>query len=212
MAAWMPSEPETLLKDYGIQPTFSTYTVCSKCNAVYKEPVLDVPNLCLSKTDDPSAHCLNPLLKAKNVPILRYSHRHLKEWLAGMLAQPDVEVELQKYMEYSVQDQMEDIWESPRWWNFADGFMKPGSDDPSELRLLFGLGSDGFNPYQNRQAKQVCADGFVVDSDTLKPASLETHLYSNLLSTFQSPSTPPISPREHLSCRCNPRSPACRPN
>ncbi|KAJ8092253.1 hypothetical protein PM082_024084 [Marasmius tenuissimus] len=52
---------------------------------------------------------------------------------------------------------MDDIWDSPFWWGFpgpdGENFVRGGG--PDKLRLPFGLGMDGFNPYGSKQAKQV---------------------------------------------------------
>lgn len=71
-----------------------------------------------------------------------------------MLARPDMEELLEKYKDYKVKEVMEDIWQSSFWWNFKDAEGKPyfASAPDEELRLLFGLGMDGFNPFQSKES------------------------------------------------------------
>jgi hypothetical protein len=77
----------------------------------------------------------------------------LAAWLARMLARPDIASHLEDYKSHKERHEMHDVWDAPLWWQFGEGFMS--KEDQGVLKLLFGLSIDGFNPFHNKEAKQV---------------------------------------------------------
>ena len=93
---------------------------------------------------------------SRTTPILTFHFHSLFDWLARVLSRPDLEQYLEAYKTRSPvsdsQQEMSDIWDSPFWWSYADSFMEP---EDGALKLAFGIGCDGFNPFFNKIAKQV---------------------------------------------------------
>lgn len=153
-----PLDIDTMARDFRLPPECVTQVMCKKCFAVY--PLDTARELCPSDYEDPPNVCNTPLFKtarggSKREPILKYAYQPLANWLSRMLSRADIEPHLRDYTDHRYQEnaEMEDIWDSPKWWSFADGFVK--CDDDRRLKLMFGLGMDGFNPFSNKQAKQV---------------------------------------------------------
>ncbi len=167
-AAQLPKDPSTLVSDYRLQPETSTFLCCPDCCRLYPLPrAPNDPPTCMHQDTPGSRMCGAPLWKEREVkqrtvtsPILKYDHRSFKDWLARLLAVPGMEEHLEAYKRCQKENIMDDIWQSPFWWDWKDqdgirSFM--GSALGDELRLLFGLGMDGFNPFQSKESKQVSA-------------------------------------------------------
>lgn len=160
----LPLDPETMAKDFHLEPEYETYVMCSECCELYNPAT--APEECESFYANPPNQCGAKLFQTinrkdgpKREPILQYTHQTLRSYLARMVTRADIEPCLQDYLKHQPPDppiydaDMHDIWDSPKWWEFADGFMKP--DGTETLKLLFGFGMDGFNPFSNKEAKQV---------------------------------------------------------
>lgn len=160
----LPLDPETLAKDFYLHPEYETWVVCpeccelwspdtteDECDSLYAHP----PNRCGARLFD----MINRKDGPKREPIMVYTHQPLRSYLGRMLSRGDIEPCLQDYLKHQPPDpgafhaEMSDIWDSPQWWEFAEGFMRP--DGSKTLKLLFGFGMDGFNPFFNKEAKQV---------------------------------------------------------
>lgn len=95
-------------------------------------------------------------------PCRRYLHQSLKHWLGRMLSHAEIESWLEEvHPPPSLQPdgsrpKMRDIFDAPGVHAFkaSDGkpFLRP--ERVNELRLLFTLSADGFNPFQMKEAKQ----------------------------------------------------------
>lgn len=167
IAMQQPLDRHTLLADFNLGTNLNTYVMCSSCCALYPWPAVDESHWtpegrCSSTYSAPPSTCNNPLFHAVEgkagqefqKPNLTYSHQPLQSWLARMLARPDIVAHLEDYTghQFSERAEMADIWDSPEFWTFGDGFV---NKYPGALKLMFGLGVDGFNPFHNKEAKQV---------------------------------------------------------
>ncbi|KAJ7615104.1 hypothetical protein DFH06DRAFT_1013702, partial [Mycena polygramma] len=93
---------------------------------------------------------------------------HLKDWLGRLLSRPGIEDILDDYptaaSRLTQEGKMSDIWSSPEIIGLkgSDGKLFFGPDRPKgEARYLFSFAVDGFNPFQNKTAKQkVTSTGF----------------------------------------------------
>jgi hypothetical protein len=84
----------------------------------------------------------------------KYIHQDLKSWLGRLLSRPGIE-ELLENRVANTNGEVDDIWGGEVLRNFKDRAGNPYYPGPnSELRLAFSLSVDGFDPYQNKVAKQ----------------------------------------------------------
>ncbi|KAI9068234.1 hypothetical protein FKP32DRAFT_1562149, partial [Trametes sanguinea] len=89
------------------------------------------------------------------IPVRKYLHQSLKHWLGRMLSRSDIEEYLELPHPNSPSPTMNDIFDGMILRRFLGPDGRRFLDAPSgELRLIFGLSTDGFNPYQMKEAKQ----------------------------------------------------------
>lgn len=158
----VPKDAETFIRDYRLTPQTTTYVLCPRCFSLHPDSAparIDglLPK-CPARSTSASPPCDANLFADNAHPHLRYDHRSFKDWLARFMSLPGMEELLEKYKGSQEQAIMDDIWQSPFWWRFKDTDGKSSFFHHShlgELRLLFGLGMDGFNPFQALESKQV---------------------------------------------------------
>ncbi|KAJ7041267.1 hypothetical protein C8F04DRAFT_947486, partial [Mycena alexandri] len=173
----LPKDPRTVFKQLGLDPVVSTYLCCPKCwaltpycsatdNPVTKtNPNPEIP-LCQDRLNDRAEICGDELWirerirgKINCTPRQTYVHQILKNWLGRLLSRPGIEDILDDYPVEASQLQGEfvtDIWGSTAIKDLKGPDGKPFLKGPKgELRLLFGFAVDGFNPFHNKEAKQV---------------------------------------------------------
>ncbi|KAH9855541.1 hypothetical protein C2E23DRAFT_723724, partial [Lenzites betulinus] len=94
---------------------------------------------------------------AISFPVRKYLHQSLKHWLARMLCREDIEEWLQRrrWNDGSVRVPMRDIFDGIALQSLLGPEAGTAFLDapPHELRLIFSLSADGFNPYQMKEAK-----------------------------------------------------------
>lgn len=220
-ALQQPRDVDTMSADFHLDPDIETYSMCprSQCCALYTiSPSLSASHRCTSTYAAPPNICGADLYQTKtikgrphDVPILKVAYHRLRAWLARMLSRADIEPYLEEYKTHRPGSEMHDIWDSERWWDFHDGFMRdvetPGSGKDNRLKLLFGLSMDGFNPFQIKAAKQVRIFSFLLRpslSSFIYPPKFftETDCLCRLPSALEPPCPSPISSREHLPRLC----------
>ncbi|KAG1848577.1 hypothetical protein C8R48DRAFT_562500, partial [Suillus tomentosus] len=88
-------------------------------------------------------------------PIRTYLHQDLKQWMGRFLSRPGVEDLIDSAAHHHEGEDMEDIWHASTFCQFPGPDGKPFlSPSIREGRYVFSLGVDGFNPFQNKVAKQ----------------------------------------------------------
>ncbi|KAG1839802.1 hypothetical protein F4604DRAFT_1691074 [Suillus subluteus] len=147
-------------------------------------------------------------------PIRTYLHQDLKQWIARFLSRPGVEDLIDSAARSHEKEDMEDIWHASTFCQFPGPDGKPFlSPSIQEGRYVFSLGVDGFNPFQNKVAKQnVTVTGIKAWGHSLQeplpPSTLALNLSSFIYarievsggrkanqSTEDMPSKPVIPPR-----------------
>ncbi|KIY67040.1 hypothetical protein CYLTODRAFT_454802 [Cylindrobasidium torrendii FP15055 ss-10] len=178
----IPRSASTFVRDLGLDgPLPTVLVVCPSCDALYSpmshKASFDVQNIptCTWKQTPASLVCAVPLYSIKSsrtgkprlTPRLKYASRSVKDWIGLFLSQPGMEDLMESYKQCGQSPEMSDIQQSPFWWTFPGpdaegvGVAKEGQTffgdaSESELRLLFGFGLDGFNPFRMGTAKQAC--------------------------------------------------------
>lgn len=156
-------DPNTIARRYHLDPVVHPYICCPSCFALY--PPDSAPNLCTSRDVD-KGPCSAALFQTRVIrarehraAIRYYYHQDMKEWMARFLSRPEIDTALDSVPNGMSDDgYIVDIWGGDGLRSFLgpDGrtpFITPASRDGS-LRLVFGLGIDGFNSYRNIQAKK----------------------------------------------------------
>lgn len=164
----IPKTLHTVLSAFDIDPRTVSYTCCPECFALYpdKEPQQSV---CTNKIASDSPPCGSKLLRKRTirgcksyVPIKKYLHQGMKEWLGRMLQRPGLE----DLMERTTNDQngsirdpiVADILGSNGLRSFLGPDGKPFMVCPEgESRYIFSFSADGFNPLTNIQGKQTAS-------------------------------------------------------
>ncbi|PBK85959.1 hypothetical protein ARMGADRAFT_941220, partial [Armillaria gallica] len=162
----IPKEPRTLIGRYHLDPNMQTFLSCPACYSLYPytsgEMYQSSRNQHCTFTFDGSL-CGTPLwinhpLRDSNIwcPARKYIHHHLMEWLGRLLSRPGIEELLEEVCHREPHYPWQDISDSPAWQNFCDSDMSKFmvANANRELRLMFSLGMDSFNPFHSKQAKQ----------------------------------------------------------
>lgn len=157
-------DPRTVINVLDLDPRVTAYNCCSCCFALYN---LDeaVPLTCTERAAPESMPCGAKLLRRRRIgdgvmgiPVRKYLHQSLKHWLGRMLCREDIEVWLQlaRWNGGNASTLMRDIFDGIALQSLRGP--DPGKayldGPPHELRLVFALSADGFNPYQMKEAKQ----------------------------------------------------------
>ncbi|KAK6988004.1 hypothetical protein R3P38DRAFT_2372241, partial [Favolaschia claudopus] len=168
----LPKDPRTVIKQLRLDPVTESYVCCPKCWAL--SPIVNPitsshpdPEIPLCQDHLPGDEvCGAELWKKEKLrdrihckPKLIYVHQLVKHWLGKLLSRPGIEDILDSYplkASGGEEGHMADIWSSPaiRALKGPDG--KSFLDAPiGEGRYLFSIAVDGFNPFHNKEAKQV---------------------------------------------------------
>lgn len=144
----IPHDSRTVLRNFRLDPTTTTYVMCSQCYALY--PLTTPEKTCTHRQTEQSGPCGTPTLRLirgtarsrsqdrssseseadeeqrDNVgdrwePIKTYTHQSFKHWLASMLCRPGVEDLIDDYDRlFADKDDIEDIWDTKFMRDFPD--------------------------------------------------------------------------------------------
>lgn len=168
----IPKDPRTCISHFDLLPVTIEYICCSSCHALYPYEREDQnhgetsihPQACSYQTTPSSAPCGTSLWKNvqtqgnvyRRVPIKKHLHQTLKSWVGRLLSRKGME-SLVKGRPHGLSspDIVDDIWLSRVFVGLKDSSGKPFyPGPPEEIRLVFGLSVDSFNPLGNQTAKQ----------------------------------------------------------
>lgn len=158
----LPSDVRSLLRRFDLDPDVNAYVCCPECFCLYSQRDA-VPDLCTSTTFTASGsrECGHPLfetrmLKGKRhtVAVRKYLHQDFASWHGRLLARPEIEDALRtsamamKAVSRDEDRVVHDILESRAVQDFIgpDGVHFVDAP-PDELRFIWGLGYDSFNPH-----------------------------------------------------------------
>lgn len=118
--------------------------------------------VCTHKSTPYSEPCGVPLWMKRRVgntmmavPIQKYLHQDMKQWMGWLLARPGVEDILDSADKPDAKEPYFDIWDTPAFRTFLDtNGIRFSSQRQGEGRYIFSLAVDGFNPFHMKEAKQ----------------------------------------------------------
>lgn len=159
---FLARDPRTILTAFDLDPSVREFICCPSCFALY--PLSEsVPRHCPYTSTKSSKSCDAKLWRKRTIrgkemefPVRKYLHQSLRHWLARMLSRKEIEQWLEHPRTGDPNDPMQDIFDGLALQRFAapwesHPFLQAPDD---ELRLIFSLSVDGFNPYQMKEAKK----------------------------------------------------------
>ena len=185
-----PSDIRAARKMIGVPKTV-TYACCPTCSSLYPpkddDGVPTYPYECTSEPCQLWGGC--NLLKlgstlhreGSGVPKRPFVMQDFHDFVGRLLSRPGVEAALQRSRERVRNDIVEDILTADgiREIKGPDGLPFLSDGQPQELRLLWCLSVDFFNPYHNKIAGKVASVGSIVLSCLLLPPDMR-HKIENL--------------------------------
>ncbi len=162
----VPKDPDTCISYFDIDPTISRFLTCPRCHCLYPLESLDRSIInCTFKSAAESPPCGEPLWGTRRIngyterarPLKIYSHHDLKSWIGRLFSRPGIEdmVTSRPHISGSAPESINDIWLSKVFSDLKDSSGKKFYPGPgSEVRLVFSLSVDSFNPFGNKTAKQ----------------------------------------------------------
>lgn len=172
----IPTDIRTAEAGFGLQPCLTKFMSCPACRKLYHPNDINFdkgsPEFCTYKEVSRGPECNTPLWKVERmqgtprfVPRLTFIYQNLPNWLARFLARPGIEVLLRHPLP-SVRGEppsiIRDIWDGNAVRTFKDTNGNPFFEyHGEELRLLFGFGYDGFNPFHNKAGRKKASVGAI---------------------------------------------------
>lgn len=163
------SDVRSILNTLQLRANSTRYVCCPGCFKLYRTDSIDdprVPDVCDHRRAPSSPSCATRLTRTRVLHgeerkafVKEFHYYSLREWLADILHRPGVEDTLEKAQKAGgLRDPrsgrtMDDIFDGSVFRNFRDHVGQPFlRAHGSELRLLFGLSVDAYNPLHNKQA------------------------------------------------------------
>lgn len=210
------SDVRSIVNTLGLQANSTRYVCCPGCFKLYRTDSVDcpqVPDVCDYRRTPSSLPCAARLTrtrvlygKERKAFIKEFHYYSLKEWLADILHRPGVEDALGKgqragdFRNPGSNKTMDDIFDGSVFQNFKDHIGQPFlRAHGSELRLIFGLSVDAYNPLHNKQAgKKVSSTAIsLVCYNFSKGERLLVHNV-HVLAIVPGPREPSLSEINHL--------------
>jgi hypothetical protein len=211
----MPLDIRTVHKIFDLGPQLTIYATCprSKCCAIYSpiddSPICKITQYPLTCTREKFGRvCGSSLVKqkiinGKSVPVPRrpFPYHHFGDHVAALLSRPDIEDALEEHMcSASFKDEIRDVIHSPVLTDLQDSdglpFLRRNGTD---LKLVWGLGVDWYNPQGNRAAgKSVTLGAISMVCLSLPPAlrTREENIY--LAGIIPGPQEPSVDATNHF--------------
>lgn len=206
----------TVLTQFNVAPVIVSYASCPKCCALY--PYSDLsnnasyPEQCNYQESSGSNPCAARLRKTcfingqgYHLPIRPYLYQDLAQWVARLISRPGLETLLERPLHSVImprRDIYDDIWDAQVIHSFVGPDSKPFFQyQESELRLLFSLSYDNFNPYHNKAAgKKVSVGAIFMVCLNLPP--MERYKFENIYLAVitPGPKAPSITQLNHYFC------------
>ena len=172
----MPTDIRTVYGMFNLEPRFTIFASCTErtCCAIYP-PVLDessgvvsYPPICLREKF--GRICGLPIVKQgvqEGLSVTRprrpFAYRHFNDHVASMLSRPGIEKAIESHWQNSSRDtQIHDIVHSHYLRDLKDPDGEPFLRScGTELRLVWALGVDWYNPYHNKAAGKSASSGVI---------------------------------------------------
>ena len=213
LLAGFPQDIRSAKKLFNLEPTTITYAVCPKCSATYRVASgKQLPITCNRKRIGRGSACGATLTKLiiKDVdgermnirtPIKPFVMQDFDAFKAGLLSRPGMEAILERGALFNDTDDIWDVKDGTTIKNLLGPDGKPFWDGLKrrELRLLWNLSIDWFNPRGNKAAGKVTSTGSIVMACLNLPPSLRykpENLF--LVGVIPGPSEPSVEEVEHF--------------
>lgn len=151
-----PFDIRTAIEEFELSPQLIYYVCCPKCSALYNYQVAkksDLPSVCTHLLL--GVPCATNLLQQKGKamsPIRQFAYQPLGTWIARFLSRPGIVDILRTVKISEVPYVKKDIWDAGAVRSFLGPDGKPFIEcSAGELRLLFNLNIDWFNPYGTKK-------------------------------------------------------------
>lgn len=159
-----PSDIRTAIKQFDINPDIITYACCPTCYSIYAPKSKDNPRYppyCSFREFKRGKKCGARLTKEKlagqpTQALHPYGYQPLESWLGRLLSRPGLIDKMQNTTSswHSSFVYRKDVFGADALRNFLGPDGKHFLDvSNAELRLVFNLNIDWFNPFGNKQAK-----------------------------------------------------------
>lgn len=182
----IPGDIRTARKELELQPDTTIYAACPKCSTLYK-PDYDsggiplYPSTCTALEFGTAKSCGADLTQKQvrkgesvRMPLKPYAVQDLDAFVARMLNEPGMEALLESYKRYREKEELYDISDGTRMRELEgpDGspFLTGGVGN--ELRLMWILSVDWFNPLFNKAAGRAMSAGSIAFSCANLPLSM----------------------------------------
>ncbi|KAG1879948.1 uncharacterized protein F5891DRAFT_1204354, partial [Suillus fuscotomentosus] len=153
----LPRDSRTLLKRIHLDPKCKSYITCPSCFKLYNDDDFACPEYCIHSPLPGAPQCSTKLKRTRIIrgtaferPVKKYLYQDMKQWLARFLSRSDIESKLERGSAANMKvadGEQHDIWDAEVLQNFQGPDGSPFvCGPPKELRLVFSLGVDGFNP------------------------------------------------------------------
>ena len=211
-----PKDIRTIYRLFDVDPSFTTYACCPvpTCSSLYPLSssdglqVMEYPLRCknsrFGKTcNTPLMHGFHQSQANTNVPkpIKVFHYHSFHDHVASMLARPGIEDAIQSNMTKGIlEKELTDIVSSSTLRNFVDHsgrrFLQMEGD---EIRLIWALSADWYNPYGNKASGKVVSFGVIAMTCLSLPPhlrNLEENMY--LAGIIPGPHEPPVDAVNHF--------------
>lgn len=180
-----PHDLRTVRKAFDIEAKTTTYAACPKCNCTYA-PLMEgdlaiYPSNCTWREFPTSEACAESLVESRIVEgqSMRYPKRpfvvqNFDAFVANLLSRPGVEEALDNGTVLLNQEELNDIKDGAGMQNLRGPDGQPFLDSlkRSELRLVWSLSVDWFNPHTNKISGKHVSTGSIAMACLNLPPSL----------------------------------------
>jgi len=210
-----PADIRSVRKAFDIEPTITIYAACPKCCFTHKptrtKSGIDIyPSRCQYVRYKGHRNCGARITKqtvqhglSVRTPIRPFAYHSFPAFVAGLVSRPGVEDMMVRTWQGSGNDDILDLWDASGVHELEGPVRKPGagkklfSDCPDgELRLVWSLSIDWFNPYQNKAAGKSASVGSMAMACLNLPPSIRykpEYLYLNIIPGPREPKTDEIN-------------------
>lgn len=170
--ASMPRDIRTVQSAFDLMPRTTIYASCPQCSFTHKPSyhsnIATYPSRCQYSSF--GTVCGTPLLKHRveegqsvKKPIRPYTYHHFHDHVASMLSQKGIEDSMRtRWQNGEVQKEITDILDAPICQEFKGPDGKLFFEAPSsELRLVWAISVDWFNPFENKISGKKVSVGLV---------------------------------------------------
>lgn len=170
VADGFPDTIQAVISQLSLEPKTSTFVCCKECFSCYDPQ--DSPDTCTFKDASDSPLCGTPLFTERRrkgqtlrEPVREIHFQDFEDWLARLLSRPGMEEILDRdvYQTGAGIGELFDIWDGEVLRNFQgpDGSNFFTCKGPGNLRLVFAICMDNFNPFFNKHGGKHYSAGVI---------------------------------------------------